>query len=213
MRVAGFVAVALLCSGCVVIPPLPPDPKAQLPALEMRITQLIDQERGQLDPGEKPLSVDDELVKVARLRSSDMAVKNYFANKSPDGQTSASMIMKEDAKWQGLLGENIAAQHYNPAAALDVNALAQSFVDTWMKSPAHKENLSFKAYDRTGVGAAANGDTIYVTELFASDMGLKMPDDAAKPDDQSANPDKRTITELAHPEEGKPPVPAVKPEQ
>jgi uncharacterized protein YkwD len=202
MRVLSFAALALLCSGCVAVQPAPPppDPKAQLPALETRITQLIDQERGTLDPGEQPLSVDDELVKVARQRSTDMAVKNYFANKSPDGQTSASMIMKEDAKWQGLLGENIAAQHYNPAAALDVNALAQSFVDTWMKSPAHKENLSFKSYSRTGVGAAANGDTIYVTELFASDMGLKPPpDDDAKPDSQSGTQDKRTITELAHP--------------
>jgi len=177
-----------------------PDPKAQMPALESRITELIDDERTKLDPGVEPLSVDDELVKVARERSSDMALKNYFANASPDGQTSASMIMSQDAKFQGLLGENIAEQRFSPGAALDVNALAQSFVDTWMKSPAHKENLSFKYYSRTGVGAAVNGDTIYVTELFASDMGLKPPPDTPADGDAAAGPDKRTVTDLDHPD-------------
>jgi uncharacterized protein YkwD len=197
MRVLAFAIVALVCSGCAAV--APPDPKAQLPALESRITQLIDQERTQLDPGIKPLAVDNELVRVARQRSTDMASKNYFANKSPDGETSASLIMSEDAKFQGLLGENIAEQRYSPGAALDVNALAQSFVDTWMKSPAHKENLAFKYYNRTGVGAAASGDTIYVTELFATDLGLSAPPDPPAADEKPDSPDKRTVTELAHP--------------
>ncbi|MGH8324717.1 MAG: hypothetical protein ACRETD_13115, partial [Steroidobacteraceae bacterium] len=39
-------------------------------------------------------------------------------------------------------------------------------------SAPHRENLSFADYNRTGVGAAANGDTVYVTELFATDLGL-----------------------------------------
>ena len=30
---------------------------------------------------------------------------------------------------------------------------ARRFVDTWLNSPPHKENLSYIAYDRTGVGA------------------------------------------------------------
>jgi len=202
MRVLSFAALALVCSGCAAVPP--PDPKAQLPALESRITQLIDAERGQLDPGIQPLAVDDELVKVARQRSGDMAAKNYFANKSPDGVTSASLIMSEDAKFQGLLGENIAEQRYSPGATLDVNALAQSFVDTWMKSPAHKENLAFKYYNRTGVGAAASGDMIYVTELFATDLGLPQP---SSTDQNPASSDKRTVTELPHPAEETPAPP------
>jgi len=206
MRVLSFAALALLCSGCVAVPP--PDPKAQLPALETRIAELIDQERGQLDPGTKPLAIDEELVKVARERSSDMATKNYFANKSPDGQTSASMIMSQDAKFQGLLGENIAEQRFTPGVALDVNALAQSFVDTWMKSPAHKENLAFKYYNRTGVGAAASGDMIYVTELFATDLGLPAPKDTGKDEsDSQSDPDKRTVTELPHPAQDEQPEP------
>jgi uncharacterized protein YkwD len=207
MRVLSFATLALVCSGCVAVPP--PDPKAQLPALETRITQLIEEQRTQLDPGIKPLSVDSELVKVARQRSGDMAAKNYFANKSPDGLTSASLIMSEDAKFQGLLGENIAEQRYSPGAVLDVNALAQSFVDTWIKSPAHKENLAFKYYNRTGVGAAASGDMIYVTELFATDLGLPAPSGTGA-DEKPESSDKRTVTELPHPAEDTP-APAPRP--
>ena len=97
--------------------------------------------------------------------------------------------MNEDAKFQGLLGENIAAQHYVPQAGVDVDAFAKRFVQTWIDSPTHKENLAFAPYDRTGVGAAVNGDTVYVTQLFASDMGLPPP-----PDDAPPGPDKRQVT-------------------
>ena len=46
------------------------------------------------------------------------------------------------------------------------------FLDEWLKSPPHRDNLAFADYDRTGVGAAVNGDTVYVTALFATDLGL-----------------------------------------
>ncbi len=234
-------ALALVASGCATVAPIvhwqaPPDPRAQLPALETRITKLIDEQRGKLDPGVKTLTVDGELVKVARERSADMAAKNYVANKSPDGVTSASLLMSEDANFQGLLGENIAAERFTPGTPIDINAMAQQFVDTWMASPAHKENLAFKYYDRTGVGAAVGNGTVYVTELFSNDLGLKAPpaedetgDDSApavgapavapsdatpsvapKPDPN----DKRTITELPHPtdQDAKPADPSYTPE-
>jgi uncharacterized protein YkwD len=102
-----------------------------------------------------------------------MAEKNYLAHAAPNGDTSASLLMADDATWQGLLGENLAAQHYLKVSGVDVEVFAQRFLDEWMKSAAHRENLSYPAYDRTGVGAAVNGDTVYVAELFASDLGLK----------------------------------------
>ena len=116
IRPALLLAAALSLSACAEIPataPLaPPDPKTQMTALENRITALVKEERLKLDPKAKPLAVDPELCKVARARASDMAAKNYLAHQGPDGATSASLLMREDAKWQGLLGENLAAQHY-----------------------------------------------------------------------------------------------------
>lgn len=150
----------------------PVDPHTQMAALELRIFELVQDERHKIDPHAKTLALDSELVGVARAHSQDMAAKNYFAHKSPTGMSSADLIMDADDKWQGLLGENLAAQHFNIGYDVDVDVFAHRFVASWLASQSHKDNLAFAPYDRTGVGAAVNGDTIYVTELFATDLGL-----------------------------------------
>jgi hypothetical protein len=106
-----------------------------------------------------------------------MAAKNYLAHAAPNGDTSATLLMAEDAKFQGLLGENLAAQHYVRQSGVDVEIFARRFLDEWMKSQPHRENLTFADYDRTGVGAAVNGDTVYVAQLFASNLGSKTDHD------------------------------------
>ena len=146
----------------------PPDPETQMAALAVRIAALVEDERQMIDPKAKALVLDPELTKIAQQRARDMAAKNYLAHASPDGETSASLLMAEDEKWQGLLGENLAAQHYARKNGVDVDVFAQRFLDEWVKSAPHRDNLAYPAYDRTGVGAAVNGDTVYVAQLFAS---------------------------------------------
>ena len=133
--------VALLAlAGCAtmepVAPPLP-DPKSQMAALEMRIAILVEEQRQKLDPAAKKLAIDPALTTIARARAADMAAKNYLAHTAPDGATSASLLMKQDAKWQGLLGENLAAQHYTRRGGVVVNDFARRFLDEWMKSTPH----------------------------------------------------------------------------
>lgn len=159
-------------------PPPPPDPASQMPALEKRIMSMVESERMKIEPKAKALVPDAELSKVARERAKDMAAKNYLAHAAPDGETSATLLMAQDANFQGLLGENLAAQHYTPQSGVSVEEFAKRFLDTWLNSPPHKENLAFKDYDRTGVGAAVNGDTVYVAQLFATDLGLPPPKQA-----------------------------------
>ena len=142
-------------------------------ALASRIEALVEEERVKLDPEAKALVLDPELTKIAEARARDMAEKNYLAHAAPNGDTSASLLMADDDTWQGLLGENLAAQHYVKAGGVDVEVFARRFLDEWIKSDPHRENLAYPAYDRTGVGAAVNGDTVYVAQLFASDLGLK----------------------------------------
>jgi len=200
-RATALALVLFVCAACAdetSIPPPPPDPKTQMAALELRIFDLIQDQRHKIDPGAKTLSLDSELVGVARRRSEDMAAKNYMAHKSPDGQTSASLIMDEDSDFQGLLGENIAAQHFTKQGGVDVEGFAQRFVRTWLNSPDHKENLSFAAYDRSGVGAAVSGDTVYVTQLFATNLGLAQH--AADPKARQATPLYNAKTESPPPD-------------
>ena len=112
---------------------------------------------------------------MARARATDMAAKNYLAHQGPDGATSASLLMQQDEKWQGLLGENLAAQHYTKQGGVAVEDFARRFLDEWLKSPPHRDNMAFADYDHAGVGAAVNGDTVYVAVLFSTDMGLPAP--------------------------------------
>ena len=156
-------------------PTPPPDPKGRMAALERRIFELVDDERHRLDPAASPLVLDSELVGVAREKSADMAAKNYLAHANANGQTTTTIIMDEDAAFEGLLGENIAAQPFLKAYGVDVEVFAHRIVAIWVASAPHRENLSYPSYDRTGVGAAVSGDTIYVTELFASSLQSGAP--------------------------------------
>lgn len=142
-----------------------------MPALEARIATLIAAERSKVDRKAHSLAIDPELVAVARLRSAEMARTNSFSGNG-DPHASASLLMSRDAKFQGLIGENVAAQHYLPEQGVDVEIFAHRFVDGWIASKPHLDNLSFPDYDRTGVGAAVNKDTVYVTQLFTTDLGL-----------------------------------------
>jgi uncharacterized protein YkwD len=178
IRTAYLLLAALLLSACAEVPaaaPPPPDPKTQMVALENRIAALVGEERLKLDPKARPLAVDTELSRIARARAADMAKKNYLAHQGPDGATSASLLMQQDARWQGLLGENLAAQHYTKEDGVAVEDFARRFLDEWLKSPPHRDNMAFANYDHAGVGAAVNGDTVYVAVLFSTDMGLPPP--------------------------------------
>src|SRR5215469_18585714 len=112
----------------------PPDPVTQIPALEGRIFEIVNEKRHSIDPKAKDLALDSELVQVARQRSADMAAHNGFADGTGDPHISATRLMAEDAKFQGLLGENVAAEHYTKALGVDVETFAQRFVATWLGS-------------------------------------------------------------------------------
>lgn len=180
-----MVLFALALAGCAdLFGPTRPDPASQMPLLETRIVQLVAEQRAKAAPKAKIMLVDPELTKVARKRSAGMASANAFSN-GDDQHLAATMIMNDDAKFQGLVGENVAAQHFTIAQGIDVDAFAKRFVDGWAASKPHLDNLSFADYDRTGVGASANADTIYVAQIFTTDLGLGEKGDKNAPDAQT----------------------------
>ena len=182
-------AVLALCSlalaGCSsFFAPEPADPAQKLPLLEKRIVALVAEQRAKADAKARIMLVDPELTDIARKRSVEMARTRSFSS-GDDPHISATMLMNNDAKFQGLVGENVAAQHYTAKDGIDVEAFAKRFVEGWTASKSHLENLSFPDYDRTGVGAALNADTVYVAQIFTTDLGLGNKLDKSTPDVQT----------------------------
>lgn len=155
-----------------------------MPALEKRIFALVAETRHKTDSQARTLALDPALTEVARKRSAEMAKADSFII-GGDPHVAASLLMAADAKFQGLVGENVAAQHYTPGQDIDVEAFAKRFVDSWAASKPHLENLSFADYDRTGVGAALNADTIYVAQIFTTDLGMGGRSEQASPNVQT----------------------------
>ncbi len=142
----------------------------QLAELERRIFVLVERDRLKTNPAAKPLVLDPELTAVARTHSEDMAREHFLGHRAPNGETTAGLIMARDKSFQGLLGENIAAQYYTKAAGININSFAKRFVKIWMRSKSHRDNLAFSDYTQTGVGVAINGHEVFVTQLFADAM-------------------------------------------
>ncbi len=194
VKFAFATALVLLLAACASTPPPapklpPPDPKTQMAALERRIEDLVESERLKFAPDAKPLVVDSELVGAARLRAEDMAKQDTMAPRNADGRGAADILMERNAAFQGMLGENVAAMHFNKDDGVDAGAMAAEIVKNWMASAAHRDNLATKPFERTGVGAAVNADTVYVSQLFATDLGLPAPQlDAPAPPDTAPAP-------------------------
>ena len=146
------------------------NPHQQLAEMERRIFVLVERDRLKTNPAARPLALDPELTAVARTHSEDMAREHFLGHRAPNGETTARLIMARDKSFQGLLGENIAAQYYTKAAGININTYARRFVKTWMQSKSHRDNLAFSDYTQTGVGVAINGHEVFVTQLFADAM-------------------------------------------
>ncbi|MCG0278705.1 MAG: CAP domain-containing protein [Thermanaeromonas sp.] len=139
--------------------PVPDNPSSgsasyQLSLYEQRVVELVNAER--VKAGLKPLQVDLELSRVARLKAEDMRDKNYFSHDSPTYGSFAEMIRRFGIPYR-TAGENIAAGYRNPEAV----------VAAWMASPGHKSNILNPAFTALGVGYASGGSYgHYWVQLF-----------------------------------------------
>ena len=170
-----FLLTALLLSACAEVrtgAATAPDPKTQMGALESRIAILVEEERLKLDPKAGRWLLTRNFPIVARARASDMAAKNYLAHPGPDGATSASFLMQQDRQMAGSVGRESCGPALHQAERRGGGGFRPRFLDEWLKSPPHRDNMAFADYDHAGVGAAVNGDTVYVAVLFSTDMGL-----------------------------------------
>ncbi len=106
------------------------------------------------------LRPDARLVAIARRRSEDMAARDYFSHRPPDGCDFACLIDRYEGPHE-FAGENIARNTYPWTQSVQVA------VEMWRNSPEHMANILNCHYERFGTGVApgSNGK-IYYTMVF-----------------------------------------------
>jgi uncharacterized protein YkwD len=190
LRWAGLAAAVGILFSCVVLPPpvsreYPPPkikPKVSSSTLEREIHVLINNERRKR--GLSPLEWDNQLARIARKHSEDMVDRNYFSHNSPEGRDFSDRYRQEGYACAHRIGhviysggENILQTNlYDSVTMVNRRAyynwkseekIAETAVEIWMKSPAHRENILSPFYRREGLGAVIAADgKVFVTQNF-----------------------------------------------
>jgi uncharacterized YkwD family protein len=120
----------------------------QLSADEQKLIQLVNQERTKA--GLKPLAIDYELARVARIKSQDMESNNYFSHDSPTYGSPFQMMKNFGIKYTAA-GENIAKTSSVDRAHTGL-----------MNSEGHRANILNPNFTHIGVGISG----YYYTQMF-----------------------------------------------
>lgn len=141
--------------------------------VEDEIVVLCNAERAK--EGLKPLKSNSQLNEIARYKSEEMGLYNYFEHKSPiSGYQSWDLAKKVFSYEYRSFGENIwmkRATASNPKQYLPTfkaNITASEIVDDWMNSEGHRENILSTKYGQIGVGVVVCSDLrAYATQVFS----------------------------------------------
>ncbi|MBQ4617932.1 MAG: hypothetical protein IJB27_06115 [Clostridia bacterium] len=118
---------ATLLYACVNGERLPHPPVAAPSDYEMRVFELINEERAA--EGLEPLEYFTELQHFADVRADE--IQTYWSHTRPNGQICFSLFDEYDTYNHYAGGENIAAYHRTP----------EEVVSGWMASDGHRENI------------------------------------------------------------------------
>lgn len=123
---------------------------------ESRVVQLVNEERSRY--GLNQLSMDAQICDVARTKSQDMALYNYFAHESPNYGSAGDMLRTFGVNWFAW-GENIASGQRSP----------EEVVDAWMNSPGHRANILSSNFNKIGIGYVTDSNgTPFWTQMFTN---------------------------------------------
>jgi uncharacterized protein YkwD len=128
--------------------------------VEQRAFKLVNDTR--LKNGLPALTWDQELCRMARIHSQNMALQTFFSHVNGTGLGPKERAVQAGIKPFRRIAENIA---YNWGFE-DPGAYA---VERWMISPGHRENILAKQYQASAIGVFVkpNG-AVYITQVFIS---------------------------------------------
>ena len=120
---------------------------------EQTLFALLNEDRAR--HGLPALILDEELSRIARIKSQDMVDNNYFAHTSPTYGNVRSMLTSFGASFSSA-GENIARSrsvHHSNAA--------------FLSSAGHRRNMLSSTFTHVGIGVVVNAQGfVTVTEIF-----------------------------------------------
>lgn len=121
-------------------------------AEERRILELCNAERAKV--GAPALKANNDLTKLARMKSKDMIDKDYFAHQSPTYGSPFDMMRNHGISYM-YAGENLAQ-----------NTTADKAFQAWMNSEGHKKNIMNPQFTELGVGIASMDGSNMYTQMF-----------------------------------------------
>ena len=127
--------------------------------VEQKIYEKINEERSKA--GVATLSYNSTMEKYARIKSQDMGDRGYFDHVDPEGNL-ITVKMQQDGVRYNAWGENIAYI----GGVSDADALATQFMNNWMNSQGHRENILSSNFTSVGVGVYKSGNRVYATQEF-----------------------------------------------
>jgi len=133
--------------------------EAALTEYENQIAALINNVR--VENGLEPLAADGALTDVAISRSQDMLNRGYFSHYTPEG-TNVFNFLKGAGISYRYAGENLAQSQ--PASI----GSPEAFLNAWMNSPSHRDNILRAQYIKIGVSMIENGNRKVVTTIFTN---------------------------------------------
>jgi uncharacterized protein YkwD len=134
------------------------DANAVVPASERQIVTWVNQARAAKHL--PALRVEGKLTRMARWRSQDMAIRNYFSHQIPPSSVRVMDVMRDRGYCARYVGEAIGWNNESPAVA------SERIFRMWMDSPAHRAILLGKPYIRIGVGAWRTADARTIWTLI-----------------------------------------------
>ena len=114
--------------------------------------------------GAPALTWEASLQDVARDHSADMLRRNYFSHLTPENRTPRDRVSSGYPFSLSMTGENIWSGTGHDSENTD--HLARLIVNNWMSSAGHRKNLLNPKFTDIGVGVAARGRDIRVTQVF-----------------------------------------------
>jgi uncharacterized protein YkwD len=141
---------------------------------ERQLVSLTNQARA--SAGLRSLKIDSTLTSIARWRSKDMIVRDYFSHTIKGTSYNVFHTLDQKGYCYRIAGENIGWNNYPDDVA--TTTIQRQF----MNSPDHRANILGKAWDVIGVGAykGPTGKKMW-TVLFADRCGSTAPKPTPKP--------------------------------